>query len=102
MPACTQIIPKFHYGSHYSSAGTVLYYMLRLEPFTSLAIALQARHPSPPARAHTHTQPHPHTHLHPQAHPPPHLRSQVTEEHFGPPVHERPKACARLIEPPST
>lgn len=34
-------IPKFHYGSHYSSAGTVLYYMLRVEPFTSLAIALQ-------------------------------------------------------------
>jgi WD40 repeat protein len=35
-------IPKFHYGSHYSSAGVVLHYLLRLEPFTSLAIALQS------------------------------------------------------------
>eukprot|EP00854_Cymbomonas_tetramitiformis_P003224 gene3224-4068_t len=35
------VIPKFHYGSHYSSAGTVLYYLVRLEPYTTLAIALQ-------------------------------------------------------------
>ncbi|XP_039138375.1 LOW QUALITY PROTEIN: BEACH domain-containing protein C2-like [Dioscorea cayenensis subsp. rotundata] len=35
------IIPKFHYGSHYSSAGTVLYYLVRLEPFTTLSIQLQ-------------------------------------------------------------
>nr|XP_027192624.1 BEACH domain-containing protein C2-like isoform X2 [Cicer arietinum] len=35
------IIPKFHYGSHYSSAGTVLYYLVRVEPFTTLAINLQ-------------------------------------------------------------
>ncbi|XP_061347009.1 BEACH domain-containing protein C2-like [Gastrolobium bilobum] len=35
------IIPKFHYGSHYSSAGTVLYYLVRVEPFTTLAIKLQ-------------------------------------------------------------
>ncbi|XP_047315623.1 BEACH domain-containing protein C2 [Impatiens glandulifera] len=34
-------IPKFHYGSHYSSAGTVLYYLFRMEPFTTLAIQLQ-------------------------------------------------------------
>ena len=34
-------IPKFHYGSHYSSAGIVLFYLLRLEPFTSLAHQLQ-------------------------------------------------------------
>lgn len=34
-------VPKFMYGSHYSSAGVVLHYMLRQEPFTSLAIALQ-------------------------------------------------------------
>ena len=34
-------IPKFHYGSHYSSAGVVLHYLIRLEPFTSLAISLQ-------------------------------------------------------------
>ncbi|XP_057507960.1 BEACH domain-containing protein C2 [Actinidia eriantha] len=35
------IIPKFHYGSHYSSAGTVLYYLIRVEPFTTLSIQLQ-------------------------------------------------------------
>nr|XP_043621960.1 BEACH domain-containing protein C2-like [Erigeron canadensis] len=35
------VIPKFHYGSHYSSAGTVLYYLMRVEPFTSLSIQLQ-------------------------------------------------------------
>lgn len=35
------LIPKFHYGSHYSSAGTVLYYLVRVEPFTTLAIQLQ-------------------------------------------------------------
>uniref|UniRef100_J3M096 BEACH domain-containing protein C2 n=1 Tax=Oryza brachyantha TaxID=4533 RepID=J3M096_ORYBR len=35
------IIPKFHYGSHYSSAGTVLYYLFRVEPYTTLAIQLQ-------------------------------------------------------------
>ncbi|VAH50628.1 unnamed protein product [Triticum turgidum subsp. durum] len=35
------IIPKFHYGSHYSSAGTVLYYLFRMEPFTTLSIQLQ-------------------------------------------------------------
>ena len=34
-------IPKFHYGSHYSSAGIVLFYLLRLEPFTTLAHQLQ-------------------------------------------------------------
>ena len=34
-------VPPFHYGSHYSSAGTVLYYMLRVEPFTRLAAQLQ-------------------------------------------------------------
>ncbi|XP_061961570.1 BEACH domain-containing protein C2 [Populus nigra] len=35
------VIPKFHYGSHYSSAGTVLYYLARVEPFTTLSIELQ-------------------------------------------------------------
>ncbi|KAI4313047.1 hypothetical protein MLD38_037824 [Melastoma candidum] len=35
------LIPKFHYGSHYSSAGTVLYYLVRIEPFTTLSIQLQ-------------------------------------------------------------
>ena len=31
----------FHFGSHYSSLGVVLYYLIRLEPFTSLAVLLQ-------------------------------------------------------------
>ncbi|KAI4356836.1 hypothetical protein L6164_000823 [Bauhinia variegata] len=35
------VIPKFHYGSHYLSAGTVLYYLVRVEPFTTLSIQLQ-------------------------------------------------------------
>ena len=34
-------MPRFHYGTHYSSAGTVLFYLLRLEPFTTAAISLQ-------------------------------------------------------------
>lgn len=37
-------IPGFMYGSHYSSAGIALYYLLRMEPFTRLAIALQGNH----------------------------------------------------------
>jgi hypothetical protein len=36
------IIPKFMYGSHYSSAGVVLHYMVRQEPYTTLAINLQS------------------------------------------------------------
>lgn len=27
-------IPRFHYGSHYSSAGSVLFYLIRLPPFS--------------------------------------------------------------------
>ncbi|TVU00170.1 hypothetical protein EJB05_54428 [Eragrostis curvula] len=34
-------IPSFYYGSHYSSMGIVLYYLLRLEPFTALHRGLQ-------------------------------------------------------------
>eukprot|EP00850_Spirogloea_muscicola_P002042 SM000007S21002 [mRNA] locus=s7:1425419:1443445:- [translate_table: standard] len=34
-------IPGFFYGSHYSTAGIVLYYLIRLEPFTSLNRHLQ-------------------------------------------------------------
>ncbi|KAH9329817.1 hypothetical protein KI387_001925, partial [Taxus chinensis] len=34
-------IPSFYYGSHYSSMGSVLYYLLRLEPFTTLHRNLQ-------------------------------------------------------------
>ncbi|KZV43357.1 BEACH domain-containing protein lvsC-like, partial [Dorcoceras hygrometricum] len=34
-------IPSFYYGSHYSSMGIVLFYLLRLEPFTALHRNLQ-------------------------------------------------------------
>ena len=34
-------MPPFHYGSHYSNPGIVLFYLLRLEPFSSLHIELQ-------------------------------------------------------------
>lgn len=34
-------IPSFYYGSHYSSMGIVLYYLIRLEPFTALHRHLQ-------------------------------------------------------------
>ncbi|WAR10787.1 NBEL1-like protein, partial [Mya arenaria] len=36
------IIEKFHYGTHYSNAATVMHYMIRMEPFTTLHIALQS------------------------------------------------------------
>ncbi|KAG8363377.1 hypothetical protein BUALT_Bualt19G0016000 [Buddleja alternifolia] len=32
------VIPKFHYDSHYSTTGTVLYYLTRVEPFTTLSV----------------------------------------------------------------
>ncbi|GJQ08869.1 hypothetical protein GpartN1_g660.t1 [Galdieria partita] len=34
-------IPPFHYGSHYSSAASVLHYLVRVEPFTRLSRELQ-------------------------------------------------------------
>ena len=34
-------VPKFMYGTHYSSAGVVLHYLVRQEPFTSLHVNLQ-------------------------------------------------------------
>ncbi|KAK8962558.1 hypothetical protein KSP40_PGU005873 [Platanthera guangdongensis] len=34
-------VPKFHYGSHYSSAGIVLFYLLRLPPFSAENQTLQ-------------------------------------------------------------
>lgn len=34
-------MPAFMYGTHYSSSGTVLFYLLRMEPFTTAAIELQ-------------------------------------------------------------
>jgi WD40 repeat protein len=37
-------MPRFHYGTHYSSAAVVLYFLLRLEPYTQQAISLQSGH----------------------------------------------------------
>ena len=34
-------VPPFHYGTHYSAAGVVLFYLIRLEPFTGLSRTLQ-------------------------------------------------------------
>jgi hypothetical protein len=34
-------ITKFLYGSHYSSSATVMFYLLRLEPFTTFHVSLQ-------------------------------------------------------------
>jgi hypothetical protein len=43
--------PAFHYGSHYSTmAGTVLYFLVRVEPFTSLHIEMQDGHLDIPDR----------------------------------------------------
>ena len=33
--------PPFYYGTHYSCAGYVLHYLLRLQPYSNMAIALQ-------------------------------------------------------------
>ncbi|CAM9116037.1 unnamed protein product [Scytosiphon promiscuus] len=35
-------LPPFHHGTHYSTSAYVLWYLIRLEPFTSLHIHLQA------------------------------------------------------------
>lgn len=34
-------VPKFLYGSHYSNLGIVLYFLVRMEPFTTLCQAIQ-------------------------------------------------------------
>ena len=34
-------MPPFMYGTHYSSAGSVLHYLMRLEPFTTASVELQ-------------------------------------------------------------
>lgn len=33
--------PPFHYGTHYSCAGYVLHYLLRLQPYTQMSLVLQ-------------------------------------------------------------
>lgn len=35
-------IPPFHYGTHYSTSAFVLNYILRLEPFTTMFLAMQS------------------------------------------------------------
>ncbi|KAG9149664.1 hypothetical protein Leryth_017584 [Lithospermum erythrorhizon] len=40
---CDPDIPSFYYGSHYSSMGIVLFYLIRLEPFTALHRNLQGK-----------------------------------------------------------
>ena len=37
-----ETIPPFHYGTHYSTSAFVVNYMLRLEPFTTMFLALQS------------------------------------------------------------
>lgn len=37
-----EVIPKFMYGSFYSTPGGVLYFLIRLEPFTGAHVALQS------------------------------------------------------------
>eukprot|EP01135_Chromosphaera_perkinsii_P000139 Nk52_evm35s32 gene=Nk52_evmTU35s32 len=34
-------VPKFHYGTHYSTAGYTLYWLIRMEPFTTLFLNFQ-------------------------------------------------------------
>ena len=35
---------QFHYGSHYSSLGSVLFFLIRMRPFTDYALDLQGGH----------------------------------------------------------
>jgi hypothetical protein len=34
-------MPAFHYGTHYSTPGYVLFWLMRLQPFTDLSVKLQ-------------------------------------------------------------
>jgi hypothetical protein len=43
-------LQPYHYGSHYSSGGIALYYLLRLEPFTYQSICFQDNHFDVPDR----------------------------------------------------
>ena len=38
----TGTIEKFHYGTHYSNPATVMHYLIRMEPYTTLHIQLQS------------------------------------------------------------
>ena len=37
----TGLMKKFHYGTLYSNAASVIHYLIRMEPFTTLHIQLQ-------------------------------------------------------------
>ena len=39
---CASISPPCHYGVHYSTAGVLLHYLVRLQPFASVAVAFQS------------------------------------------------------------
>ncbi|GAM22142.1 hypothetical protein SAMD00019534_053170 [Acytostelium subglobosum LB1] len=41
---CPKEIPAFMYGTHYSSSGSVMFFLMRCEPFTSHFIKLQSGH----------------------------------------------------------
>ena len=43
-------IPNFHYGSHYSNSGFTLFYLVRMEPFTTYFLQLQGGHFDHPDR----------------------------------------------------
>ncbi|UJR10639.1 hypothetical protein I4U23_014834 [Adineta vaga] len=38
----TGLMKKFHYGTHYSNSASVMHYLIRMEPFTTLHIQLQS------------------------------------------------------------
>lgn len=38
----TGLIKKFHYGTQYCNAPSVMHYLIRMEPFTTLHIQLQS------------------------------------------------------------
>ena len=42
--------PPFHYGAHYSTPGDVLFWLIRVEPFTSMFLDLQGGHFDHPDR----------------------------------------------------
>lgn len=46
---------SFHFGTFYLNPGTVIWYLQRMEPFTSQHIILSVRrHPPPHYRSHAH------------------------------------------------
>lgn len=45
MPGCSppSILGPYHYGSHYSNIGIVAHYLVRLPPFTDIALEYQGQ-----------------------------------------------------------